>query len=140
MTAESFLDANILLYACSAAPQDAVKQQRAADLILNTSFALSAQVLQEFVANALRKKALGITESGIDAAMELASHVRVLPVTHELIVAGVVLRRRYQVSHWVATIIAAAQQLGCNTLYSEDLNHGQIYDNVRIVNPFRSSP
>ena len=73
MTAESFLDANILLYACSAAPQDAVKQQRAADLILNTSFALSAQVLQEFVANALRKKALGITESGIDAAMELAS-------------------------------------------------------------------
>ena len=140
MTAESFLDANILLYACSAAPQDAVKQQRAADLILNTSVALSAQVLQEFVANALRKKALGITESGIDAAMELASHVRVLPVTHELIVAGVVLRRRYQVSHWVATIIAAAQQLGCNTLYSEDLNHGQIYDNVRIVNPFRSSP
>ena len=140
MTAESFLDANILLYACSAAPQDAVKQQRAADLILNTSFALSAQVLQEFVANALRKKALGITESGIDAAMELASHVRVLPVTHELIVAGVVLRRRYQVSHWDATIIAAAQQLGCNTLYSEDLNHGQIYDNVRIVNPFRSSP
>ena len=140
MTAESFLDANILLYACSAAPQDAVKQQRAADLILNTSFALSAQVLQEFVANALRKKALGITESGIDAAMELASHVRVLPVTHELIIAGVALRRRYQVSHWDATIIAAAQQLGCDTLYSEDLNHGQIYDNVRIVNPFRSSP
>jgi len=140
MTAESFLDANILLYACSAAPQDEVKQQRAADLILNTSFALSAQVLQEFVANALRKKALGITESGIDAAMELASHVRVLPVTHELIVAGVALRRRYQVSHWDATIIAAAQQLGCGTLYSEDLNHGQIYDNVCIVNPFRSSP
>ena len=140
MTAESFLDANILLYACSAAPQDAVKQQRAADLILNTSFALSAQVLQEFVANALRKKALGITGSGIDAAMELASHVRVLPVTHELIIAGVALRRRYQVSHWDATIIAAAQQLGCDTLYSEDLNHGQIYDNVRIVNPFRSSP
>ena len=140
MTAESFLDANILLYACSAAPQDAVKQQRAADLILNTSFALSAQVLQEFVANALRKKALGITESGIDAAMELASYVRVLAVTHELIIAGVALRRRYQVSHWDATIIAAAQQLGCDTLYSEDLNHGQIYDNVRIVNPFRSSP
>ena len=61
-------------------------------------------------------------------------------MTHELIIAGVALRRRYQVSHWDATIIAAAQQLGCDTLYSEDLNHGQIYDNVRIVNPFRSSP
>lgn len=136
MTAEAFLDANVLLYACSAAPQDAIKQQRAADLILLTPFSLSAQVLQEFIANALKKKVLGITESGIDAAMELASHVRVLPVTHELIVSGVALRRRYQLSHWDATIVAAAQALGCRTLYSEDLSHGRNYDGVRVINPF----
>ncbi len=136
MTAEAFFDANVLLYACSSAPQDAIKQQRAADLILHTPFALSAQVLQEFISNALKKKALGITESGIDATMELASHVRVLPVTHELIVSGVALRRRYQLSHWDATIVAAAQALGCRTLYSEDLSHGQDYDGVRVINPF----
>ena len=136
MTAEAFLDANVLLYACSAAPQDAIKQQRAADLILLTPFSLSAQVLQEFIANALKKKVLGITGSGIDAAMELASHVRVLPVTHELIVSGVALRRRYQLSHWDATIVAAAQALGCRTLYSEDLSHGRNYDGVRVINPF----
>lgn len=81
MTAESFLDTNILLYACSSAPLDAAKKQRATDLILNSNFALSAQVLQEFIANSLRKKTLGITEAGIDAAMELAGHVRVLPVS-----------------------------------------------------------
>lgn len=136
MTAEVFLDANVLLYACSAAPADAVKQRQAEQLILNTRFGLSSQVLQEFIANALRKKALGITEAGIDAALELASHAPVLPVTLELIVAAVTLRRRFQLSHWDATIVAAAQELGCTILYSEDLTHGQVFGALRVVNPF----
>jgi predicted nucleic acid-binding protein len=136
MIAEVFLDANILLYACSSAPADRAKQQRAEALILNTPFVLSAQVLQEFIANALRKKALGITEANIDAMLELASHVRVLPVTHELILIAVAVRRRFQVSHWDSTILAAAKELGCKTLYSEDLNHDQDYDGVTVINPF----
>jgi predicted nucleic acid-binding protein len=136
MIAEVFLDANILLYACSSAPADRAKQQRAEALILNTPFVLSAQVLQEFIANALKKKALGITEANIDAMLELASHVRVLPITHELILIAVAIRRRFQVSHWDSTIIAAAKELGCKTLYSEDLNHDQVYDGVTVINPF----
>jgi predicted nucleic acid-binding protein len=137
MSAEAFLDANILLYACSAAPQDATKRQQAVALMLQAPFALFSQVLQEFIANALRKQALGITGSGIDATLQLASQVRVLPVTLELILAGVALRRCYQLSHWDSTILAAAQELGCHTLYSGDLNHGQDYDGVRVLNPFR---
>jgi len=50
MTAEVFLDANILLYACSKAPNDGDKSRRAKHLVLSTPFALSAQVLQEFIA------------------------------------------------------------------------------------------
>jgi predicted nucleic acid-binding protein len=46
------------------------------------------------------------------------------------------LRRRHQLSHWDATFIAAAQELGCHTLYTEDLSHGQEYAGVRIINPF----
>lgn len=133
---DAFLDANILLYACSRAPEDAEKRQRAENLILETRFGLSSQVLQEFIANALRKKSLGITEAGIDAALELASRVPVLPMSLEVIIQGVTLRRRFQVSHWDATIIAAAQMLGCTTLYTEDLTHGQEFDGVRVVNPF----
>jgi predicted nucleic acid-binding protein len=136
MIAEVFLDTSILLYACSAAPADRAKQERAETLILNTPFVLSAQVLQEFIANALRKKALGITEANIDATLELASHVRVLPVTHELILIAVAIRRRFQVSQRDSTIIAAANELGCKALYSEDLNHGQDYDGVTVINPF----
>lgn len=135
-SAEVFLDANILLYASSSAAADAVKRQRVEELILTTSFALSTQVLQEFISNALRKKALGITERQIDATLKLAAMVPVLPVTFELVVAGVAIRRRYRTSHWDATIIAAAQQLGCHTLYSEDLTHGQSFDGLQVINPF----
>ena len=136
MSAETFLDSNILLYACSSAPDDTRKRCVAEDIILNTSFALSAQVLQEFIANALRKKALGITEANIDATLEMAGRVRVQPVTHELVVSAVILRRRFQLSHWDSTIIAAALSLGCVNLYSEDMSHGQNYGAVRVINPF----
>ncbi len=136
MTAEVFLDSNVLLYACSSAAADAEKQEKAERLILDTDFALSAQVLQEFVANAVRKKALGISERGIDATLELSGHVPVLPVTRELVMSAIILRRRFQLSHWDAAILAAAQELGCRTLYTEDLNHGQDYDGVRVINPF----
>jgi predicted nucleic acid-binding protein len=136
MSAEVFLDANILLYASSAAPADSAKRERAQTLMIEEHFALSAQVLQEFIAHALRKKSLGLTEANIDATLELASHVPVQPITRELIAEAVALRRRYHLSHWDATILAAARELVCHTLYSEDLNHGQDYDGVRVVNPF----
>lgn len=122
MTAEVFLDSNIFLYSCSDSPADAEKQAISETLIMATNFALS--VLQEFVSNTLRKKVLGISESQIDAALEMAGHVPVFPITLELILAAATLRRRWQLSHWDSTIIAAAQELGCHTLYSEDLNHG----------------
>ena len=138
MTAEIFLDANVLLYASSNAAEDKTKRERAQALMIATPFALSAQVLQEYIANALRKKQLGISETNIHAMLELAATSTVLPVSLELILTSVQIRRKFQVSHWDATIIAAAMELGCSTLYSEDLNHGQNYDGVRVVNPFVS--
>ena len=136
MTAEVFLDSNVLLYSCSAAADDAAKRQVVEDLILNRPFAISAQVLQEFIANALRKPRLGITESNIEATLQMAALVRVQPITHELVVSAVMLRRRFQLSQWDATIIAAALELDCQTIYSEDMNDGQLYAGVRIINPF----
>ena len=136
MNDEVFLDTNVLLYACSAAPADAAKRRVAEDIMLKQPFALSAQVLQEFIANALRKPSLGISEANIDATLRMATMVRVQPVTHELVISAVILRRKFRISQWDATIIAAAQSLGCATVYSEDLNHGQDYGAVRVTNPF----
>jgi predicted nucleic acid-binding protein len=137
MTDEVFLDSNVLLYACSSAPDDAAKRRIAEDLMLKGPFALSAQVLQEFIANALRKPRLGITEKNIDATLQLASMVRVQAVTRELILTATGLRRRYQLSPWDATILAAAGELGCNVIYSEDMSHNQNYGGLRVINPFR---
>lgn len=46
------------------------------------------------------------------------------------------LQSRFQLSHWDSTIVAAALGLGCGTLYSEDLAHGQRYEGLRVLNPF----
>ncbi len=137
MTGEVFLDSNVLLYSCSAAAEDADKRQVAENLILNRPFAISAQVLQEFLANALRKPRLGITESNIDATLQMAATVRVQPITYELVVSAVMIRRRFQLSQWDATILAAAAELGCSTVYSEDMSDGQDYGGIRVVNPFK---
>jgi len=45
-------------------------------------------------------------------------------------------KARHQTSYWDAAILAAADSAGCSELYSEDLNPGQTYDSVRVVNPF----
>ena len=139
MTAESFFDTNIFIYAASNAAEDCGKRTQAEKLILTKRFGLSSQVLQEFIANALRKKGLGISETGIDAFLTLATKGPILPVTHKLVVEATILRRRYQLSHWDATIVAAAKELRCKTLYSEDLNCGQKIEGVEIVNPFAVS-
>ena len=79
---------------------------------------------------------MGINEANIDATLEFSSHVPVLPITRDLVMRAVALRRRHQVSHWDSTIIAAALELGCHTLYSEDFTHRQSYDGVTVINPF----
>ncbi len=137
MTGEVFLDSNVLLYACSSSPDDTVKRRIAEALMLDRPFALSAQVLQEFIANAVLKPRLGISEGNIDATLQLASLVRVQAVTRELVLTGIALRRRYQLSQWDATILAAAKELKCEVVYSEDMNHGQDYSGVRVINPFK---
>jgi len=137
MTGEVFLDSNVLLYACSSAPDDAEKRRVAEGLMLGGPFALSAQVLQEFIANALRKPRLGISEGNIDATLQMATLVRVQSVTWELVLSAVTLRRRYKLSQWDATILAAAMELGCGVVYSEDMNDGQDYGGVRVINPFK---
>ena len=43
---------------------------------------------------------------------------------------------RYAISYWDAAILVAADALGAHTVYSEDLNDGQQYGRVRVVNPF----
>jgi predicted nucleic acid-binding protein len=96
-------------------------------------------VLQEFYAVAVTKQRLQIThDEAMDVLQSLAAFP-VLPITRELVMEAVALRQRYQISYWDAAIITAAKQMGCGTVYSEDLNAGQNYDGVAVVNPFAAA-
>lgn len=132
----SFFDPNIFLYAASNAPEDVEKKQRATRLIREVPCVISAQVLQEFIANALRKKSLGLDETHIDGMLEFFRQAPVQPVTRELVQSACRIRLRFGISQWDASILAAAMELGCKTLFTEDISHGQNYDGVEVINPF----
>jgi predicted nucleic acid-binding protein len=50
---------------------------------------------------------------------------------------GANIAARYQTSYWDGAIVAAAERLAIPILYTEDLNHGQLYGSVRVIDPFR---
>ncbi len=59
-----------------------------------------------------------------------------VPIDTDVIIGGIAIAERYKIHYWDAAIVAAAEILGAETLYTEDLNHGQLYGSVRAVNPF----
>jgi predicted nucleic acid-binding protein len=135
-----FVDTNVLLYAASGRPADAPKAARARQLIQDEPVSLSFQVLQEFYANAVSAKKLNLSPAEAAkwcaawmqfpvASLSLETFVRTLEVAH-----------KFKISNWDAAILAAAAQLGCPLVYSEDLAHGQDYDGVVVENPFRDIP
>ena len=139
MSVECFLDTNILVYAVSAAPADAAKKEKALELIERADFGLSAQVLQEFYVTVTRKIAKPLAP---DSAVVLLEQFKVFPtvqVDYPLIVSGIEASLAYGISYWDGTIVAAAAALGAPVLLTEDLNDGQSYGAVRVVNPFRDA-
>ncbi|MCF7674485.1 MAG: PIN domain-containing protein [Akkermansiaceae bacterium] len=137
MTASSFFDTNIFLYVVSAAPEDAPKRAKAIDLIGSCDFAISVQVMQEFADAALRKKRLGVTPQEVRVMLEeLAQNYPVLAPTPGLVFRAFDFSEQFKIRFYDAAILAAAQELGCQTLYTEDLSHGQTYGSVRVINPF----
>jgi predicted nucleic acid-binding protein len=100
-----FIDTNVLIYASSNAPEDDPKKQIAAAIVVSMDFCLSTQVIQEYLSNALGKKRLQIPDAQIQTMLECLAHVDVQPITYDLILSAWSLRRRFQVSHWDATIV-----------------------------------
>jgi predicted nucleic acid-binding protein len=138
MTAQYFIDTNVLLYAGSGADEDQAKKAIARQVLAQADIGFSAQVMQEFYYAAVRKERLKITHAEAVLILEALTPFPVLSVNRDLVLEAVAVAVQYRISYWDAAIIAAARRLGCDILYSEDLNHGQDYDGVRVVNPFLS--
>jgi predicted nucleic acid-binding protein len=136
MRVECFFDTNILVYAASATRTDAAKRTRALELLEECDFGLSAQVLQEFYVTVTRKFKKPLAPEAAIALMEGYRVFPTVPTDYPLIVSAVELSLRHGISYWDGAIIAAAEVLEAETLYTEDLNDGQLYGKVRAVNPF----
>ena len=137
MSASKFLDTNILLYAYDL---DAPAKRAVALGLVEQGWAalggtaISVQVLQEMHVNLARQ---GISQT---AATQIVRDYMAWPVvdhTLDLLQAGLDEQTRWKISLWDALILAAARTAGASELITEDFNHGQNYDGVRAVNPFR---
>lgn len=136
MRADAFVDTNILLYAISTAPEEAAKRQRAREILAQPDWGLSIQVLQEFYVNATRSPNPAMRHEDAEAAIRQFLLRPVVDTHPALLLDALRLKARYPLSYWDAAIVAAALQLGAATLYSEDLQDGQIFEEMRVTNPF----
>jgi len=133
-----FVDSNVLIYAYDVTA--GVKHEQAKALVAglweSRYGCLSIQVLQEFYVTVTRKVARPLAG---DVAAEVVADLaawRIHAPSVEDVGRAIAIHRRYAISFWDAMIIRSAAQLGCTTLWSEDLGSGQVCEGVRVVNPF----
>jgi len=137
MNATAFVDTNILLYAINVLPADARKTDKAIELLNQPGLAVSVQVLCEFYVQATHSRSKQRLLPA-EAKLFLATWRKytVQEMTLPVLERGLGLTDRHVISLWDSLILSAAIELGCHTVYSEDLNDGQDYAGVRVCNPF----
>jgi predicted nucleic acid-binding protein len=140
MSAKYFLDTNIFVYSLDVTAP--AKARRAAKLVrdgLDTGNGIvSYQVVQEFFSVAFRRFAMPM--SAFAAEEYLNTVFRPLLAVHSspvLFVSALQAYAQHHLSWYDSLIVAAAQEAGCSILYSEDMQHGQRLNGLRIEDPFR---
>lgn len=134
----SFIDSNILVYTFDHG--DAFRRERSIALLnqgdqVNRPV-ISTQVLQEFFWNVTRKLRPPLPVSEAQNALDSFLKFDVVQVDVEIIRAATARLDKTSISFWDALIVEAALSAKADILYTEDLNHGQVIDGLRIVNPF----
>jgi predicted nucleic acid-binding protein len=135
--ASFFVDTNILVYAhhLSTGPKHDRAKQLVLDLWTSSSGVISTQVLQEFCFT-VRRLARNFPIAELREMIRRFAQWRVVTNTSDSVLNALTLESRYNISFWDALIVNAAQVAEADVLYTEDLNHGQIFGSVRVVNPF----
>lgn len=138
MSDRVFIDTNVLVYAddASASKRQRTARKVIAELMAAQRAVFSTQVLAEFFVTATRK--LGLSAGAARARIETFSLMDVVIVRPDLLLSAVDLHQLRQLSFWDALIVRSAAVGGCTRLLTEDLQHGQLLEGVRIENPFRA--
>ena len=130
----AFFYTNILVYA----QQADGKGDRARQLFASGG-KLSVQVLNEFTSVSRRKQRRDWREIDEAVADVLTTVDPPLAITLDLHISARALAEDHLLSFYDALIVASAIEAGCDTLYSEDMQHGRTIGGVAIVNPFFES-
>ncbi len=128
-----FVDSNVWLYAfMSAEPK---KTKKAEEIISNSNIILSTQIINEMCVNLIKKA--GYSESEIQQTIKnIYEYYQVVPIDEETIIEASILRSTHQLSYWDSLVVVSAIASKCTILYSEDMQHNQIVQGIKIVNPF----
>jgi predicted nucleic acid-binding protein len=132
----SFFDTNVLVYTDD--PRDKVKQAVAIGLVRDhlrrRTGVVSLRVLQEYFVSATGK--LKLAADLAKRRVEVFANFNVVEPAVSDVLAAIDIYRLHRVSFWDALILHSAKQAGCRVLPTEDMQHGQTIDNVKVVNPF----
>lgn len=137
MSAEFFVDTNIFVYQLEALDE---RKKKLADAVIDNALSngcISFQVVQECLNTVVRKAEIPLDAAGARRYLDNVLYPlwRVMP-SAQLYAQGISLQARYPYSFYDSLIIAAALEAGCKRLLTEDLQHGQQIDGLKIENPF----
>ncbi len=142
MNGSIFFDTNVLVYSRDASKLD--KQTRAFEWISHLwksgTGRLSVQVIAEYYAVVTGKLKPGMEMASAREDVEALFSWRPLPMTPALIAEAWVIQDLFHLSWWDSLIVSAAKILQCTYLLSEDFQHSQDFEGIRVINPFRIRP
>ena len=140
MKGADFIDTNIIVYAYDNHFPD--KQQRAREIIISAvrsgNGVLSTQVLGEFFTVVTRKIKMPLSVRNTRSIIKYMGNMRVQEIDLLIVERALDTLEQYKISYWDSLIIAAAERAQCKRILSEDLNAGQKYHGIEIINPFQS--
>jgi len=140
MSAEYFLDTNILVYAFDQKEEE--KRNKALNLTEATQpWLISWQVVQEFCSVARHRFTIPLDLEFLSDYLNLflLPHCKVMP-SGSIYQNALRIQRDTQYRFYDSLLVAAALESGASVLYSEDLQHGRSIGHLRIINPFLATP
>ena len=132
-----FVDTNVLVYLFDS---DSPAKKATARQLLNDNaenIILSTQVLGEFYVTVTRKLGKPLSADRAMEALEELRTFRIRSIHTELTLSAVRRSVSSRLSYWDALIVESALEAGANVLLTEDLQHGQTFADLRVVNPFK---